>query len=491
LFAAVAVLLAGAVSALAVPPEKGGATKDPRKVEEKAGMGTESALVPGEPDVRPRGLDRPIDPDTYVLGPGDALVLVIRSGEQREIPLRVLPEGTLIFPNVGPKYVAGVTLTELRRRITRELQPYYRNVELHLQLVTPRQFVVYVLGEVEKPGPVQMLPPFRLDTAIRDAGGVTNRGSRRAIEIRNDDGAVRTADLNRLLRLGDLEQNPMLREGQTVFVPSRGPYCTVIGEVWRSGSIEVLPGETVSDALALAGGVTPNAASDRILIERLGNDESLVVLQVAPDAEATTAVTDRDVIVVPDRRTFPGTDFVRIEGGQGREGKILIEQGETMSNFITRFIRLREDHDLEHAVVERRIGDGDTQFIPVDLRKVITGEDGRSLVLLPGDVVSIPLLDNMVYVTGEVAQPGPIAFQGGLPAGRYIALAGGPSDKGSIDRLEIYDAEGCRRGAGRDSQVYRGETLLVKRRKSVIFGTIFIGLTSLATLVLATVAVSQ
>ena len=122
---------------------------------------------------------------------------------------------------------------------------------------------------------------------------------------------------------------------------------------------------------------------------------------------------------------------------------------------------------------------------------MIEGQGDVDLVLEPGDVISIPVRDDLVYVTGEVTVPGPVDFQRGLPAGRYIALAGGQSPRGSIDRLEIYDTGGNSRSGNRDAMVYRGETIVVRRNKSSVFGTFFIGFTSLASLILATIALSN
>jgi len=462
------------------PPNPRGATQSPAESDE---------LLKPELEVIPRGLDRPVDPDTYVLGPSDQLVLIVRGSEQRDLKLVILPEGTVVLPNRGPIMVAGLTISEFRNQVKRELEKYYPGVEVHVQLVVPRSFVVYVLGEVTNPGPVQMYAPFRLDRAISSADGVTDRGSRRAVEIRDDAGSVQTVDLDRFYRLGDVQNNPMLREGQTVFVPSRGTVYTIIGEVWRGGNFEALPGETIDDAVALAGGFTAFAVMERVTLERMHAQELVSVTRVDSVDFATTEIQGRDIIVVSDVRTFPGTASVRVEGGRGREGRILISENETLGMFITRFIRLREDHDLEKAVVERGGDNGSIEFIPVDLTLVIEGQGDVDLVLEPGDVISIPVRDDRVYVTGEVTLPGPVDFQRGLPAGRYIALAGGQSSRGSIDRLEIYDTEGNSRSGNRDAMVYRGETILVRRNKSSVFGTLFIGFTSLASLILATIAV--
>jgi protein involved in polysaccharide export with SLBB domain len=452
---------------------------------------TEDGLERPEHILIPRGLDRPVDPDTYVLGPSDQLILIVRGSEQRELELTVLPEGTLILPNRGPIMVAGMTITEFRNQAKRDLDKYYPGVELHVQLVVPRSFITYVLGDVSTPGPVQMNPPFRLDRAIEASGGVIDRGSKRTIEIRNDDGTVDTVDLERFYRLGEMEHNPVLHEGQIVFVPTRTPTYSIIGEIWHGGILEAVPGETIADAVEMAGGFTAFAAMEQITLERMSADEVLSVTRVDSADFDTALVQGRDIIVVSDVRTFPGTGSVLVQGGRGREGRILISEGETLGMFITRFIRLRDDHDLANAVVERDRDDGTVEFIPVDLTLVIEKQGDVDLVLEPGDVISIPLRDDLVYVTGEVTLPGPIDFQRGLPASRYIALAGGQTSRGSIDRLEIFDTEGNRRSGNRDALVYRGETILVRRNKSSVFGTLFVGFTSLASLILATIALSR
>jgi protein involved in polysaccharide export with SLBB domain len=473
-------------------------TRNPRAAQEEADdprrVPAPAELPAGAEEMLPRipaGLDEPVDPDTYVIGPADQFALFIKSGEEINLRLTVLPEGDVLLPNVGALQAAGLTITEFRAAVRKALSRYYHNVEIYCQLVIPRVFVVYVLGEVETPGAVELAAPFRLDAAIRAAGDITDRGSMRAIEIRSDSVVVRTADMLRFHRLGITGENPHLHEGQTVFVPSRRPFCSVIGEVYRGGIYEVLEGETIADMLELAGGTTSTAAFDRVMLERMTEGERLAVTRIPADSLDRVRVQPRDVIVIPDVRTFPGTESVRIEGGRGREGRILIEEGETIGEFINRFIRLREDHDLEKAVVERQLPDGNVEFIPVDLKKVISGENDGSLALEPGDVISVPVRDDFVYVTGEVTAPGQVSFQRGLPAGRYIALAGGPSQRGSIDRLRIYDIDGNERSGDRNSKVYRGETILVKQRKSVIFGSLFFGFTSLASLIVAVIALAN
>jgi protein involved in polysaccharide export with SLBB domain len=440
------------------------------------------------PTVVARGLDAPINPDEYVIGPGDLFVMVIKASGT-EVSLRVLPEGTVLVPNAGRVRAAGLTITKFREELASAIGGYYRGSSFYCELVTPRTFVVYVLGQVRRPGPVEVSAPFRLDTIVLAAGGAAGRGSQREVEVRDKDGGVKVYDLLRFQRLGDLSHNPMLHEGQTVFVPSRGPAVEVAGEVWRGETYEIIPGETALDLIQLAGGFTTNADREDMVLERVGDDDRVTILPLDEASAATTVVQDKDVVVVPDRRSFPGIDFVRVQGGGGRDGRIYLQEGETLASFRPRFIRLRNDHDLANSRIERRDPSGRMEFIPVDLQRIVEGDTTASVTLVSGDVINIPRLDDIVFVSGEVVRPDQVEFQRGLPAGRYIAMAGGPTDAGSIDKLEIYDGQGNRRSGNRDSVVYRGETILVKRRTGVILGSLFIGFVSLTSLFLSVYAV--
>lgn len=442
------------------------------------------------PSIPARGFDRPVNPDEYIIGPGDQFVLVVKSSGA-QFNLSVLPGGDVLLPNAGMVHAAGLTITQFRATLKQMSVTYYKGGEFYCELVLPRTFVVYIFGNVNRPGPVEVSPPYRLDMIILAAGGIGPAGSWRRVQILDVDGSVKTYDLMRLQRLGDLTQNPMLHEGQTIFVPTRGPAVEVSGEVWNTRTYEILPGETIMDIIRMAGGFTTDANRDQMVLERISESNHVSITNLNEARADSMQIQDHDVIVVPDRRSFPGIDFVRVQGGGGRDGRIYLQPGETLASFRPRFIRLRNDFDLTNSSIERRQDNGQVDFIPVDLKKLVEGDTTSTMVLRTGDVINIPRLQDVVFVAGEVVAPGGQEFQRGLPAGRYIAMAGGPTESGGIDKLEIYDDHGHRRDANRDSVVYRGETVLVKRRTGVILGGLFLGFVSLTSLFLSVYAVMQ
>jgi protein involved in polysaccharide export with SLBB domain len=437
------------------------------------------------------GLDAPVDPDTYVLGPADELLLVLRGQVQRESRLKVLPEGVVILPNYGAFPVAGLTVTQFRDTVQTHLDKFYKNVKFECQLVATRRFIVYVLGEVEDPGAVELQAPFRVSMAIEGANGLKRNGSERYIQIRENDDVVREVDLFSFLNRGDLDQNPVMKEGQSVYVPAKHTTAVAFGEVWNPATFEVRPGDTVADVIQFAGGPTNYADFERIIVESYDRSSHATINYYTYEQLDSVAVKNRDIVVLPDRRTFAGGDYIELRGGGERQGKVYIEKGETISSFIPRFARLSDNHDLERAIVERQKEDGSIQFIPIDIEKLVEGDKEADIPLKKGDIISVPLVDNFVYVSGEVVNPGQIDFQRGLPAERYIALAGGPTRAGSVNKITIYSNDGTIREGDRHSKIFRGDTILLERTVSSYIGPMFVAFTSLTSLILSVIAVSK
>jgi protein involved in polysaccharide export with SLBB domain len=473
--------------------------QESKKEDDKEKMVSERLESPEPEDIelrweqkqRSTALEGPIDPDTYVLGPMDRLILIIGGPESTNITLRILPEGVVVLPNIGPFPAAGLTLTEFRRQLNEALSRYYRNVDIDCQLFLPRTFTVFVLGEVENPGPVELHAPFRLSEAILMAGGRTSRGTMRKIEIRESGEIVRKVDLYAFLNHGDFEENPILREGQSILVPPRRKVAKVLGEVLKPGEYEILDGETVETLLAFSGGITAFGDERRLIIERIHSGDSTSTIRFSADQAGQFGLHNRDVLIVPDIFSFPQSRFVFVAGGGGRQGRFLIQTGETLKDFLPRLWRFLDDDAASEIVVERKTEGGQMQYIHVNTAKLFLGDPAGDMELLAGDVITIPPRDNRVFVTGEVMVPGAQPFRADLRAEEYISLAGGPTEKGGYGRLQIYSTDGSLRDAIASSVVYRGETIIVKQRRTVKFRSFVIGLGSLSGLLLAIIALTQ
>jgi protein involved in polysaccharide export with SLBB domain len=436
-------------------------------------------------------LEGAIDPDRYILGPDDVLILQLRGTNEEPLTVRVLPEGTVMLPNLGPFEAAGMSLTEFRSKLLDSLSAFYKNVKIDCQLSVPRRFITYVLGQVEAPGAVELFAPFRLSGAIEQAGGVLSNGSKREIEIRENGATVRTVDLFLFLNMGVAGENPVLKEGETVFVPPRKAVAVSSGELRKPGAYEILPGETVADLIAYSGGFTSRGDSTKIVFEQFDADQLISTRTMQYDACGGVLLHDRDVVVVPDVMSYPGKSYVQVVGGGGRDGIFYISPGEKLRDFLVRIGRFRENFDPSKAVLERQGSGGEKEHVYLNLEEVMSGGAEGNIALRDRDILTIPPNEQKVYVVGEVMEPGEVDFHAGFTADRFIALAGGPNERGSLDRLEVISVDGKRRGANGNSLVYRGETILVKKKTSKILGGLIVGMASITGLLLSVIAITR
>jgi polysaccharide export outer membrane protein len=421
-------------------------------------------------------LERVVDPDSYVLGPYDEIGITIMGTEPRTFTLRVLPEGDVLIPGVGPVHADGLTLTEFRGAVADKVNTYFRNVELFCYLETPAFFRVFVTGEVKNPGVVAVSGVERVTDAIEKAGSVKDNGSLRLITLERG-GELMRVDLLRFLVQGDLKHNPFLRSGDRVHVPPAGWHAAIDGQVKRPGSHEIVEGETIADLIALAGGFTTDALDDSVLVTRVSSG-GITTVSVSK-AQFDMPLRDLDEIGVFDR--LKGRRYVQVEGATLRTGRFSLAQNEGIADLIVRAGGLKSTADRSAAYVQKRDGTS----VRVDLENYLSPDPASDLVLADGDMLTIPEMRRTVTVGGEVNEPGEFGYRGDLTIVQYIGLAGGPSKDGSIDRVTVYSADGQRRDVNRNAHPNRGDVIIVKRSSYKILGDFFSGVIRIGTIVVS------
>ena len=120
-----------------------------------------------------------------------------------------------------------------------------------------------VLGAVRSPGSFAVREQWRFDL-LAEAGGTTERAGDELTLLRS--GVTRTIDLGALERLG--LQNERVLPGDVLYVAEGSRQVLVLGEVARPGAYEFRRGDRLLDALALAGGLTPEAWEEQVSLTR-------------------------------------------------------------------------------------------------------------------------------------------------------------------------------------------------------------------------------
>lgn len=435
----------------------------------------------------PEALEAAIDPATYILGPQDVLAVMIRAGDVRVERLPVLPDGTVLLPNLGSLPAAGRTLEQFGADLHRLLSRTYRNFQLECHLALPRQIRVFVTGEVREPGTVVARAYERVSDAIERAGGFTETASHRTIELRSvaGDATVRV-DLDAYYLRGELVANPALGATQVVFVPARRLHADILGEVARPGTYEPLVGESLRDLLDLAGGPTPRADLSQVGVDTIDSTGTLQVQLYDLRHDSPPAANVVRVSVLSSLLGKPRAFAILPDG---RRVTLYLSPSETLRDLVHRVAQLQPEANLQEARLVTRDAAGKVQEQRVDVARVLAGEGDQPLQ--DGDVLSLPPVKDYVYVSGYVARPGRYPYRADWTVGDYLGEAGGTAGTGNRDRSTILGADGGKHGANRESRVERGDTIHVNRSTSSTLASALSIVTNVSALVISVVALTK
>src|SRR5262245_58230616 len=202
----------------------------------------------------------------YTIGPGDILKITVWGQDDLSKEYPVTLDGRVPFPLVGEVQAAGLTTTQLAKRLHDLLEKdYLVNPQV---LVAVKEYLsskVHVVGEAEKPGLLYLTGPTTLLEVISKAGGLSKTAGKDLVLVRAESkdgpaGASRSTVVLRVdvrkIHAGDVKENILVQNGDMLFVP-KGSAIFVLGEVNKAGTFPLDKETTVLEALTLAGGFSP------------------------------------------------------------------------------------------------------------------------------------------------------------------------------------------------------------------------------------------
>jgi polysaccharide export outer membrane protein len=158
----------------------------------------------------------------YHLAAGDKLRIEVYKDAQLSQSLQVRPDGKITLPLVGDVAAAGRTSTELRDAIGIALKDYITNPVVTVIVVEATPQVVYVTGEVNKPGALPLIGgQMSVLQALAMAGGFSDFANRKDIRIlRKGASGMQTLKFNYKDAVDDeSRREPLqLQAGDTVIV---------------------------------------------------------------------------------------------------------------------------------------------------------------------------------------------------------------------------------------------------------------------------------
>lgn len=161
-------------------------------------------------------------PADYVVGESDSLNITVWKERDLNQTVQVRPDGKISFPLVNEVKVSGMTPTQIQALLEEQLKNYLVAPRVTVTVTEIRSRVVYITGEVAKPGAYSLISPLNVLQLIAKANGLNLYAKRKKIFVlRQVDGHQVRYPFNydQVVRGQETSQNIELRPGDTVLVP--------------------------------------------------------------------------------------------------------------------------------------------------------------------------------------------------------------------------------------------------------------------------------
>jgi polysaccharide export outer membrane protein len=242
-------------------------------------------------------------PTDYTLDTGDVIAVVVLRHGQFSGEYTVPPDGNVVFPGVGNLQVRGQTLQGLANTLRERLSQRLCNPEVFVSLKQARPQLVFVEGQLNRPGAHPIQPGWRVADAIAAAEGLKILPERTVATLIRGEQTM-PIDLPAILHRGDQRTNYLLQPGDLLSVQQKPAVrVAILGEVKRPGNYDLDADSRVMQAIAQAEGVTEFAALKRAFIDRQGTIIPFDLYQSSVQGDTRESnnppLQDGDVIVVP------------------------------------------------------------------------------------------------------------------------------------------------------------------------------------------------
>jgi protein involved in polysaccharide export with SLBB domain len=479
----------------------------------------------------------------YILGPGDKLIVNFFGSEDEEVEVFINREGKIILPFIGPINLIGKTFKQASTFLSKKVETELIGTEVDISLSEVRSIGIYILGEAYKPGRYVMSGLSSVSNALFVGGGVNEQGSLRTIQIIRNNKVISTYDFYDFLLKGSLKSDVILQDGDVIFVPFIENSVTLGGAFKRPYRYEIIAGETVRDAINLAGGfnseVHGNPNVELSSIDSISATRVLSYLDLTKDLDRT--LMNLDAINISSVSGL-SSQTIKLSGEVRNPGEYSIQPGDKILDIIERaggytdqsyfqgavFLREsvaesqkkafdRSADELENTIVDvitkNTIDEEITEFTLLPVSKLISrlrSEEpmGRMVVSLDpltlkkdpilnfslqnGDSLYIPKRPSFVSIVGEVLNSATVGFDPNLSVKEYIDLAGGLNDTADRDKIFVILPNGKsqlvkERIFSSNKSIMPGSTIVISRDSRPFDA---ISLTQIITPILADLATS-
>lgn len=339
-------------------------------------------------------------PVNYIVGPEDELIIDINGYSEEHYNLIVSPDGYVKINRIGNVYVAGLTIEQAKSKIINRLSQIFiglkqgtnnsgpNSLSASITLGNIRTIGVTVQGEVMFPGTYSVPSLARIMNVLYLAGGPTENGTFREIQLIRNKKLVGKVDLYDFLTTG-IQRNDMILQDQDII--KVGVYKSRIevrGKIKRPALFEVLANENLEYVLSnFAGGFTEDAFKELVKVTRYTNrDRKLIDINAEIFNSFYPQSGDLIQIESIDKDRFENK--ITVIGEVFRPGDFALEGNESVLKVINRAGGLKEDAFLDRVLIERINDDLSRTNLSVNLKDILRDKT-KDVVLRREDKISI------------------------------------------------------------------------------------------------------
>jgi protein involved in polysaccharide export with SLBB domain len=381
-------------------------------------------------------------PDSYQLGVGDQLDLVVYGESDANYTLIVDKEGKVRIPFIGPISLLGLNFGAAKSLLKQKLNSIHSglnspnpSVFLDATLSNSKAITVSILGEVLQPGAYSIPSTSTVFNALYKAGGPTTKGTLRKVKVYRNNSLIGEIDLYRFIKDGFLESSLTLRDQDVIILDTYKKRVELIGSIRNPGIYEILGKESIGDLIDFAGGYSAGADSASLVLKRL-NGTPQFIKSVALGF-STNDLVDGDLIAVSKIEEFT-VNRIEVRGAVRKPGFYNFLPRMTLQDLIQGAGGLRNDafeyriaiFQLENNVIPK-LQAVNLKFI--DPSSILLDE--RSTIYVPSTLLLKE--SEFISIEGSVSRPGIIPFYEGMSALDAIILADGIKNSSVEGKMEI------------------------------------------------------
>lgn len=379
-------------------------------------------------------------PASYVLGPGDEVLIDIFGTSQSSHKYAVSPEGTIIVEKIGPVSVAGLTVDQAQAKVSSKMGQHYQGSSIKLTIGQTRTVVVNVLGEVVNPGTYTLSAFSTVFNALYLAGGITEIGTLRNIKVSRGGKIISKIDVYDYILNGKLTGNILLQDNDAIIVGAYDALVFVQGAIKRPMYYEMKEGESLKSLIEYAGGFQSVANKNVVSVERKTND-GLTVHTVEEWDFASFGVQDGDVVGV---KNIIGRyqNMVEVSGSVFYPGHYEItNECNSVRTLVQKAGGVKENAYTNLVVLFRMTETRTRKAMSIDLAGILS-DNAPDVILENEDSLVVSSNEEITrarryYIYGPIARPGAFPFVENMTLEDAIVASGGLREEALLSNIEI------------------------------------------------------